>query len=246
LSVAGVFFFLSVTNGFLCVDFLTQLLLLYFTLFFRMIRPSLTVVRVKKRSDVSFVMRDLCGKKLIKSDGNLLIRRRRETTTVEEETMTLLPKDFDPHVPPAWLLPPPSAEILFRGPPNLGVRQPLVSSSDSLSWETFVSWPPPERRNRRRMQQRRENKNENLSATSDIVFFNNNNKDDDEEVDEEEMVEFALDERWAKRFAETERKRRERREAREREKREEQPVSGRVERARAKAEETMRTWEALE
>ena len=163
----------------------------------------------------------------------------------EESKSTLLPKDFDPRVMPMWLLPPPSAEILFRGPPNLVAQQPL-SVSSSLSWETFVSWPPPERRNRRRMQQRRENKNENLSATSDIVFFNNNNKDDDEEVDEEEMVEFALDERWAKRFAETERKRRERRKAREREKREEQPVSGRVERARAKAEETMRTWEALE
>ena len=92
----------------------------------------------------------------------------------------------------------------------------------------------------RRMQGRRENENENLSAKS-IVFFNNNNDDD-----EEERVEFALDERWAKRFAETELKRRERRKAREREKREEQPVSGRVERARAKAEETMRTWEALE
>jgi hypothetical protein len=80
------------------------------------------------------------------------------------------------------------------------------------------------------------------------VFFNNNTNDDDDENenDEEERVEFALDERWAKRFAETERKRRERRKAREREKREEQPVSGRVERARAKAEETMRTWEALE
>ena len=69
---------------------------------------------------------------------------------------------------------------------------------------------------------------------------------DENENDEEERVEFALDERWAKRFAETELKRRERRKAREREKREEQPVSGRVERARAKAEETMRTWEALE
>lgn len=96
------------------------------------------------------------------------------------------------------------------------------------------------------MQGRRENENENLSAKS-IVFFNNNNDDDDDENEnEEERVEFALDERWAKRFAETELKRRERRKAREREKREEQPVSGRVERARAKAEETMRTWEALE
>ena len=94
------------------------------------------------------------------------------------------------------------------------------------------------------MQGRRENENENLSAKS-IVFFNNNN-DDDENDDEGERVEFALDERWAKRFAETELKRRERRKAREREKREEHPVSGRVERARAKAEETMRTWEALE
>ena len=164
----------------------------------------------------------------------------------EEEEFLFLPKDFDPHVPPAWLLPPPSAEILFRGPPNLVAQQPL-SVSSSLSWETFVSWPPPERRRRRRERER--NKNENLSAnTSNIVFFNNNNTndDDDDENDEEEMVEFALDERWAKRFAETERKRRERRKAREREKREEQPVSGRVERARAKAEETMRTWEALE
>ena len=100
----------------------------------------------------------------------------------------------------------------------------------------------------RRMQGRRENENENLSAKS-IVFFNNNNDDDENENendDEEERVEFALDERWAKRFAETELKRRERRKAREREKREEHPVSGRVERARAKAEETMRTWEALE
>ena len=163
---------------------------------------------------------------------------------VEEEEEFLLPKDFDPRVMPMWLLPPPSAEILFRGPPNLLVQQQPLSSDSSLSWETFVSWPPPERRRRRR--ERARNKNENLSATSNIVFFNNNNKYDDEEVDEEEMVEFALDERWAKRFAETELKRRERRKAREREKREEQPVSGRVERARAKAEETMRTWEALE
>ncbi|CAL6414846.1 unnamed protein product [Bathycoccus prasinos] len=153
---------------------------------------------------------------------------------------------------PTWLLPPPSAEILFRGPPNVGVsrhqQQPLLSSDSSLSWETFVSWPPPERRRMRRERER--NKNENLSANaSSVVFFNNNNTNDDDENDEndeEERVEFALDERWAKRFAETELKRRERRKAREREKREEQPVSGRVERARAKAEETMRTWEALE
>ena len=173
----------------------------------------------------------------------------------EEEEILFLPKDFDPRAMPTWLLPPPSAEILFRGPPNVVVsRQPLsVSSSSSLSWETFVSWPPPERRRKRRMQGRRENKSENLSATSNMVFFNNNTNDDhdddddeNENDDEEEMVEFALDERWAKRFAETESKRRERRKAREREKREEQPVSGRVERARAKAEETMRTWEALE
>jgi len=170
----------------------------------------------------------------------------------EEEEFLFLPKDFDPRAMPTWLLPPPSAEILFRGPPNLGVsqqqQQPLLSSDSSLSWETFVSWPPPERRRMRRMQGRRENENENLSAKS-IVFFNNNNDDDENENendDEEERVEFALDERWAKRFAETELKRRERRKAREREKREEQPVSGRVERARAKAEETMRTWEALE
>jgi hypothetical protein len=167
----------------------------------------------------------------------------------EEEACLFLPKDFDPRAMPIWLLPPPSAEILFRGPPNLVVsqqQQPL-SSDSSLSWETFVSWPP-ERRRMRRMQGRRENENENLSAKS-IVFFNNNNDDDENENendDEEERVEFALDERWAKRFAETELKRRERRKAREREKREEQPVSGRVERARAKAEETMRTWEALE
>lgn len=165
----------------------------------------------------------------------------------EEEACLFLPKDFDPRAMPMWLLPPPSAEILFRGPPNLASQQPLLSSSDSsLSWETFVSWPPPERRRKRRERER--NKNENLSATSNIVFFNNNTNDDDDENDddEEERVEFALDERWAKRFAETELKRRERRKAREREKREEQPVSGRVERARAKAEETMRTWEALE
>ena len=170
----------------------------------------------------------------------------------EEEFLFLLPKDFDPRAMPTWLLPPPSAEILFRGPPNVGVsrhqRQPLVSSDSSLSWETFVSWPPPERRRKRRERER--NKNENLSANaSSVVFFNNNNTNDDvenDENDEEERVEFALDERWAKRFAETELKRRERRKAREREKREEQPVSGRVERARAKAEETMRTWEALE
>ena len=167
----------------------------------------------------------------------------------EEEEFLFLPKDFDPRAMPIWLLPPPSAEILFRGPPNLVVsqqQQPL-SSDSSLSWETFVSWPPPERRRKRRERER--NKNENLSAnTSNIVFFNNNTNDDDDENenDEEERVEFALDERWAKRFAETELKRRERRKAREREKREEQPVSGRVERARAKAEETMRTWEALE
>ena len=165
---------------------------------------------------------------------------------VEEEGEFLLPKDFDPRVMPMWLLPPPSAKILFRGPPNLLVQQQPLSSDSSLSWETFVSWPPPERRRRRRERER--NKNENLSATSNIVFFNNNTNDDDDENDddEEERVEFALDERWAKRFAETELKRRERRKAREREKREEQPVSGRVERARAKAEETMRTWEALE
>ena len=165
---------------------------------------------------------------------------------VEEEEEFLLPKDFDSRVMPMWLLPPPSAEILFRGPPNLLVQQQPLSSDSSLSWETFVSWPPPERRRRRRERER--NKNENLSATSNIVFFNNNTNDDDDENDddEEERVEFALDERWAKRFAETELKRRERRKAREREKREEQPVSGRVERARAKAEETMRTWEALE
>lgn len=166
----------------------------------------------------------------------------------EEEMMTLLPKDFDPRAMPTWLLPPPSAEILFRGPPNLVVSQQQPLSSDSsLSWETFVSWPPPERRRKRRERER--NKNENLSANaSSVVFFNNNNTNDDDENenDEEERVEFALDERWAKRFAETELKRRERRKAREREKREEQPVSGRVERARAKAEETMRTWEALE
>ena len=170
----------------------------------------------------------------------------------EEEEFLFLPKDFDPRAMPTWLLPPPSAEILFRGPPNVGVsrhqRQPLLLSSDSsLSWETFVSWPPPERRRMRRERER--NKNENLSANaSSVVFFNNNNTNDDDENenDEEERVEFALDERWAKRFAETELKRRERRKAREREKREEQPVSGRVERARAKAEETMRTWEALE
>ena len=165
----------------------------------------------------------------------------------EEEEEFLLPKDFDPRVMPTWLLPPPSAEILFRGPPNVVSRQPLLSSSSSLSWETFVSWPPPERRRKRRERER--NKNENLSANaSSVVFFNNNNTNDDDENenDEEERVEFALDERWAKRFAETELKRRERRKAREREKREEQPVSGRVERARAKAEETMRTWEALE
>ena len=167
----------------------------------------------------------------------------------EEEACLLLPKDFDPRAMPIWLLPPPSAEILFRGPPNLVVsqqQQPL-SSDSSLSWETFVSWPPPERRRKRRERER--NKNENLSANaSSVVFFNNNNANDDDENenDEEERVEFALDERWAKRFAETELKRRERRKAREREKREEQPVSGRVERARAKAEETMRTWEALE
>ncbi len=166
----------------------------------------------------------------------------------EEEMMTLLPKYFDPRAMPTWLLPPPSAEILFRGPPNLVVSQQQPLSSDSsLSWETFVSWPPPERRRKRRERER--NKNENLSANaSSVVFFNNNNTNDDDENenDEEERVEFALDERWAKRFAETELKRRERRKAREREKREEQPVSGRVERARAKAEETMRTWEALE
>ena len=167
----------------------------------------------------------------------------------EEEFLFLLPKDFDPRAMPTWLLPPPSAEILFRGPPNVVVsRHPLsVSSSSSLSWETFVSWPPPERRRMRRERER--NKNENLSANaSSVVFFNNNNTNDDDENenDEEERVEFALDERWAKRFAETELKRQERRKAREREKREEQPVSGRVERARAKAEETMRTWEALE
>jgi len=135
----------------------------------------------------------------------------------EEEEMTLLPKDFDPRVMPMWLLPPPSAEILFRGPPNGVSRQPL-SSDSSLSWETFVSWPPPERRRKRRERER--NKNENLSAnTSNIVFFNNNTNDDDDENenDEEERVEFALDERWAKRFAETELKRRERRKARERE-----------------------------
>ena len=84
----------------------------------------------------------------------------------EEEFLFLLPKDFDPRAMPTWLLPPPSAEILFRGPPNLVVsqqQQPL-SSDSSLSWETFVSWPPPERRRMRRMQGRRENENENLSA----------------------------------------------------------------------------------
>ena len=107
----------------------------------------------------------------------------------EEEACLLLPKDFDPRAMPMWLLPPPSAEILFRGPPNLGVaqqqQQPLLSSDSSLSWETFVSWPPPERRRMRRMQGRRENENENLSAKS-IVFFNNNDDDDENENENDE------------------------------------------------------------
>ena len=92
----------------------------------------------------------------------------------EEEFLFLLPKDFDPRAMPTWLLPPPSAEILFRGPPNVGVsrqhqRQPLVSSDSSLSWETFVSWPPPERRRKRRERER--NKNENLSANIRCAAF---------------------------------------------------------------------------
>ena len=119
----------------------------------------------------------------------------------EEEFLVLLPKDFYPRAMPTWLLPPPSAEILFRGPPNVGVsrqhqRQPLVSSDSSLSWETFVSWPPPERRRKRRERERTEN--ENLSAdASSVGFFNNNNTNDEDEKenDDEERVGMAVEER---------------------------------------------------
>jgi hypothetical protein len=81
------------------------------------------------------------------------------------------------------------------------------------------------------------------------VRFNTDDDDADKADEEgEETVEweFELNEKWAKRFARTELKRLERRKERMRETRERQPVSGRVERARAKAEETMRKWEKEE
>ena len=85
---------------------------------------------------------------------------------------------------------------------------------------------------------------------SSVVFFNDEEEEEGEEEDDDddeaELLQFELNEKWAKRFAATELKRRERRQERARENRKEQPVSGRVERARARAEETMREWEELE
>jgi hypothetical protein len=107
-----------------------------------------------------------------------------------------------------------------------------------------VSWPPPVRRRQRR---RRRDTDDDDNAL--VVRFNTDDDDDADKADEgEETVEweFELNEKWAKRFARTELKRLERRKERMRETRERQPVSGRVERARAKAEETMRKWEKEE
>ena len=81
--------------------------------------------------------------------------------------------------------------------------------------------------------------------------FNTDDDDDDADKADEgeetvEFWEFELNEKWAKRFARTELKRLERRKERMRETLERQPVSVRVERARAKAEETMKKWEKEE
>jgi hypothetical protein len=131
--------------------------------------------------------------------------------------------------------------------------------AQTTRWENFVEWPPPRRRRASRKDEEEDERGINFDDR--VVYFNDTNAGDlgedvegdlgggggeEEEEGEERTMMFVLTDEWAKKFAKTELERTERRKQRKREEALDRPKNARVERARAKVEETMKRWDLLD
>ena len=131
--------------------------------------------------------------------------------------------------------------------------------AQTTRWENFVEWPPPRRRRASRKEEEEDERGINFDDR--VVYFNDTNAGDlgedvegdlggggggEEEEGEERTMMFVLTDEWAKKFAKTELERTERRKQRKREEALDRPKNARVERARAKVEETMKRWDLLD